>query len=60
MGFFNKIKEGLSKSRNSLVNNINSVINSFTKIDEDLFLTVLKDFLIVSSSLLFIQTTVFY
>ncbi|MBQ6816311.1 MAG: signal recognition particle-docking protein FtsY [Clostridia bacterium] len=38
MGFFNKIKEGLSKSRNSLVNNINSVINSFTKIDEDLFL----------------------
>lgn len=37
MGFFDKIKEGLSKSRNSIVNNINSVINSFTKIDEELF-----------------------
>ncbi len=37
MGFFDKIKQGLSKTRNSLVNNINSVINSFTKIDEELF-----------------------
>ena len=37
MGFFDKIKSGLSKSRNSIINNINSVINSFTKIDEELF-----------------------
>ncbi len=37
MGFFDKIKAGLTKSRNSIVNNINSVINSFTKIDEELF-----------------------
>lgn len=37
MGFFDKIKAGLSKSRNSLLNNINSVLNSFTKIDEELF-----------------------
>ena len=37
MSFFEKIKAGLSKSRNSIVNNINSVINSFTKIDEELF-----------------------
>ncbi|MBE6797574.1 MAG: signal recognition particle-docking protein FtsY [Ruminococcaceae bacterium] len=37
MGFFDKIKKGLSKTRSSLVNNINSVINSFTKIDEELF-----------------------
>ncbi len=37
MSFFEKIKAGLAKSRNSIVNNINSVINSFTKIDEDLF-----------------------
>ncbi len=37
MGFFDKIKQGLAKTRNSLVNNINSVINSFTKIDEELF-----------------------
>lgn len=37
MGFFDKIKQGLTKSRNSIVENINSVINSFTKIDEELF-----------------------
>ncbi len=37
MGFFDKIKQGLAKSRNSIVGNINSVINSFTKIDEELF-----------------------
>lgn len=37
MGFFDKIKNGLSKTRNSIVNNINSVVNSFTKIDEELF-----------------------
>lgn len=37
MGFFDKIKNGLAKSRNSIVENINSVINSFTKIDEELF-----------------------
>ena len=37
MSFFDKIKAGLAKSRNSIVNNINSVINSFTKIDEELF-----------------------
>ena len=37
MGFFEKIKNGLTKTRNSLVNNINAVINSFTKIDEELF-----------------------
>ncbi len=37
MGFFDKIKAGLTKSRNSIINNINSVINSFTKIDEEFF-----------------------
>lgn len=37
MGFFSKIKEGLKKTRNSIAENINSVINSFTKIDEELF-----------------------
>lgn len=37
MGVFDKIKQGLAKSRNSIVGNINSVINSFTKIDEELF-----------------------
>jgi len=37
MGFFNKIKEGLKKTRNSIADSVNSIINSFTKIDEDFF-----------------------
>ena len=37
MGFFNKIKQGLQKTRTSLSNGVNSIINSFTRIDEDLF-----------------------
>ncbi len=37
MGFFSKIREGLKKTRNSISESVNSVINSFTKIDEDLF-----------------------
>ncbi len=37
MGFFNKIKEGLKKTRNSIAQSVTSVINSFTKIDEELF-----------------------
>ena len=37
MGFFSKIKQGLQKTRASLSNGVNSIINSFTKIDEDLF-----------------------
>ena len=37
MGFFSKIKEGLTKTRDSISNSVNSIINSFTKIDEELF-----------------------
>ena len=37
MGFFSKIKEGLKKTRNSIAEGVNSIINSFTKIDEELF-----------------------
>ncbi len=36
MGFFDKIKAGLKKTRNSLLDSVNSVISSFTKVDEDL------------------------
>lgn len=36
MGFFSKIKDGLSKTRNSISSGITSIVNSFTKIDEDL------------------------
>ena len=37
MGLFSKIKEGLKKTRTGIFGKINSVLNSFTKIDEDLF-----------------------
>ena len=37
MGFFSKIKQGLQKTRDSISNGVNSIINSFTKIDEELF-----------------------
>ena len=37
MGFFSKIKEGLKKTRDSVVGQINSMLNSFTKIDDELF-----------------------
>lgn len=47
MGFFSKIKEGLAKTRTQLADNINSVINSFTKIDEDLF-EELEEILVLS------------
>lgn len=37
MGFFSKIKEGLKKTRNAVVGQIDSMIKSFTKIDDELF-----------------------
>ncbi|MDO4748568.1 MAG: signal recognition particle-docking protein FtsY [Eubacteriales bacterium] len=37
MGFFNKIKEGLKKTRDGVVGQISSMLKSFTKIDEELF-----------------------
>lgn len=37
MGFFNKISEGLKKTRNSITNAVNGMLSSFTKIDEELF-----------------------
>ncbi len=37
MGFFDKIKEGLKKTRDSISNSISSMLHSFTKIDEELF-----------------------
>ena len=37
MGFFSKIKEGLKKTRDSVVGQINSMLKSFTKIDDELF-----------------------
>lgn len=37
MGFFSKIKEGLKKTRDGVVGQINTMLKSFTKIDEELF-----------------------
>lgn len=37
MGLFKKIKEGLKKTRDSVVGQIDSMLKSFTKIDEELF-----------------------
>lgn len=37
MGLFSKIKEGLKKTRDKVVGQIDSMLKSFTKIDEDLF-----------------------
>ncbi|HHV50252.1 MAG TPA: signal recognition particle-docking protein FtsY [Clostridiales bacterium] len=37
MGLFSKIGQGLKKTRDSLMNSVNSVLRSFTKIDDGLF-----------------------
>ena len=47
MGFFSKITEGLKKTRSSITNAVNSMLSSFTRIDEDLF-EELEEILIMS------------
>ena len=37
MSIFSKIKEGLQKTRDAMMNNMRRILGSFTKIDEDLF-----------------------
>ena len=37
MGLFSKIKDGLKKTKESMVKKMQKVVNSFTKIDEELF-----------------------
>lgn len=37
MGFFEKIAEGIKKTRDSMMSKVNSLLNSFTKIDEEFF-----------------------
>ena len=36
MGFFDKLKKGLSKTKNSFEEKINNVFSTFRKVDEDL------------------------
>ena len=47
MGFFDKIREGIKKTKDSMMQKVERVINSFTKIDED-FLEELEETLIMS------------
>ena len=37
MGFFDKLKNGLLKTKNAIVGKIDSLFKSFRKVDEDLF-----------------------
>ncbi len=37
MGIFEKIRQGLKKTRDSISGQIAQMVNSFTKIDEELF-----------------------
>ncbi len=37
MGFFGKLAEGLKKTRESMARRMDEIVNSFTKIDEELF-----------------------
>lgn len=47
MGLFDKIKKGLQNTKNAMIEKVEQVINSFTKIDEDFF-EELEETLIVS------------
>ena len=47
MGFFDKLKSGLDKTRDSLNNKINNVFSNFRKVDEEL-LEELEEILIMS------------
>lgn len=53
-GFFAKLKEGLDKTRRNIIDGVDSVLGSFTKIDEDLF-EELEEALIMAD--LGVQTT---
>ena len=47
MGFFDKLKKGMGKTKNSFDEKINNVFKSFRKVDED-FLDELEEILIMS------------
>lgn len=55
MGFFSKIKAGLQKTKASISDGITSIVNSFTRIDEDLF-EELEELLVMSD--IGVQTSV--
>ncbi len=47
MGFFDKIREGLKKTKDAMMRQVEGVIHSFTKVDEE-FLEELEEVLIMS------------
>lgn len=47
MGIISKIRAGLQKTRSSIADSVNSIINSFTKIDEEFF-EELEEILVLS------------
>ena len=47
MGFFDKIKEGLRKTKEAAANNVNAVLATFRKVDEEM-LSELEDSLILA------------
>jgi len=49
LGLFTKIGKGLKKTRDSLMNSVNSMLHSFTKIDNELF-EELEEILIMADS----------
>ena len=47
MGFFEKIKQGLQKTKESVIKQVEGIVHSFTKVDED-FLEELEETLIMA------------
>ena len=47
MGFFEKLKQGMNKTKSSFDEKINNIFKSFKKVDED-FLDELEEILIMS------------
>ena len=47
MGFFDKLREGMNKTKNAFDEKINNVFKSFRKVDEE-FLDELEEILIMS------------
>ena len=37
MGFFDKLRQGLAKTKNAIVGRIDAIVKAFTKVDEELF-----------------------
>ncbi len=37
MGFFEKLKEGLAKTKSAFVSQVDNLFKSFVKVDEELF-----------------------